>query len=381
MIATPKQKLPAGAAQSPWARGDWWQGLEATKPAAAKATTAAASATPTTPGATPAGASSTLNWWENPGYSWTGNNAYTGHAAGVVGTPPAGQNQTFQGGVGAPVAGTATLPDWAASYGFADPKGFYDFYHSLNPGDAKLWAAGAQSTHQSIQKEEAARAAAINTLSGQRTGVQNQFAAWQNDPARQSQRQNWLTMTEPGYEAIGGAEQRGMEQELAQGYARAGANMQARAGATGNTRSGVANQRQAQLQGLADAGGVQLKAQVSAANEQMRREAMRTLQSVDASDQQVNLAYQNLISGISDQIAGYETSLDYVPSDPAAWAALGEARESRDQEYNFRREALDRAEAASQDSIFDTVLKLATAFPGASQSLIFDLLLGGGGNK
>lgn len=378
MIATPQKKLPAGAADSPWTRGDWWKGLQATQPPAAKAITTTASATPAQPAAAPA--VNALNWWETPGYSWSGTNAYTGRAPGGVGAPPAGQNQTFQGGVGPQISGTATLPDWASGYGFADPKGFYDFYHSLNPGDAKLWAAGAQSTHQSIQKEEAARAAAINTISGQREGVQNQFAAWQNDPARQSQRQNWLTMTEPGYEAIGGAEQRGMEQELAQGYARAGANMQARAGATGNTRSGVANQRQAQLQGLADAGGVQLKAQVSAANEQMRREAMRTLQAVDASDQQVNLAYENLISGLSDQIAGYETSLDYVPSDPAAWAALAESRRVSDQEYDFRREALDRAEAAAIDTPFDTLLKLATAFPGGAQSVL-SAILGGGGEK
>lgn len=294
------------------------------------------------------------DWWTQGGHQWQGNQTIQ-------------RNPTTSVGVG--------LPDWAQG-SYADPRSFYEAYQTLDPSLRPFFVGSLQSAAAAQQKEEAARDAAIGTLTDQREGVAQALGDYQSDPNRQMVLDRYAAMSAPDYAAITPEETRAMRQRIAQGYARAQQAAEVTAAGRGAGAGGVGTQRMAQLQGGADARGVEIDAQVAAANAAARQRALEVLQGAQGDEAQIELAYNNLLSGLSDQIAGYQTSLDYVPTDNTLWGALDEAKRQAESGEEFRDEQLAAAEAESEDSIWDYVFRIADTFPGAAGNLVSSLFGG-----
>lgn len=297
------------------------------------------------------------DWWTTAGHDWQGNQTIQ-------------RNPTTSIGVG--------LPDWAQGT-YADPRSFYEAYQAVDPSFRPAFVSGLQSAADARKKEELARDAALGTLGSERDRVSSALDEWRSDPTRQMVMERYSAMSAPDYQAITAAEQQAMRQQLAQGYARAQHAAQANAAGRGTGGSGVDQQRQVQLQAGADAGGVQVQAQIAAANQAARQRALQLLSGTNIDNKQVELAFDNLISGLSDQIAGYQTSLDYVPTDMTPWAALTEAKDQARTNAEFRDRELTRAEAESEDSVWDWVFKFVETFPGAASDIVGSVFGPGGG--
>lgn len=289
------------------------------------------------------------DWWNAPGLTWLASNRAGGEGL---------------------VMSNLALPEWAGSE-FASPQDFYTYYQSLPAEFRPYWVTEQQARMAAATEEEQRRAAALDTLGGQYDRLLDQWSSWRQDPGREMVQEELVDrVNEP---VVSDAERAVMERRLAGASAAGRRQLAANAAARGYAGAGPVQTADAQITATTEAAGVQLSAEIAGQNRAAQDRALALLEQTGRADTQLDLAFENLLGGLTSAMAEIEAGGTIQVPDVGAWANLQFAAEAYDE--SIRQMELDREAAAeaAQRSTLERFAEIASLFRGTG---IPELILG-----
>jgi hypothetical protein len=262
----------------------------------------------------------------------------------ILDTPGHRFNQSGQ--VWNPTAGSwadVNFPEY-----IRDPASFYAMYQEQTPGYRAAMLANERSAYDTRNDEMAQLQRGRDWLTGQQQQVGDAATSWANDPGRNLAMQGMMERAAPGYEFFSPTERTAATQPIAQSYARNSAMMQADQARRGIYGSGQSGQDRGALAVLADTGGMQVRAQIDAAERQLKEQALKDLAGTTSQFNAADTAYVNAGNQLAGALASLESGVDFEPTDYSVWPALNDATQRAADESRFRDEALQTMEKESQ---------------------------------
>lgn len=235
----------------------------------------------------------------------------------------------------------ARVPQWASS-AFDDPTVFNRWYNSVRGSEnlpaimATLGsAAKAESDTQRGQEQS------LGTLRDLLQSLQGELDTFRSDPRRQQVAETLQEQATPGYRAITETEEGAWRNRIAQSAARQEALRLGTAGARGTAGSGTTLQDVTAQRAIADAQGVNLSANVAAANREAVSRALSDLGSYTDRGAAIEQQMLNRLAQIESAIAQVEGGTVYEPTDFLSLAELDFGQEQYLAEQQARNDALD----------------------------------------
>jgi len=271
-----------------------------------------------------------------------------------------------------------TLPSWASD-SFADPQTFYQHVQGLPESIRGDRLAQLQADYQAAQKNQGLLDRSLGVIGEQREGLTSRYEDWQQDPRMQEVLDQMMARTSPEFDAISDRERAAYDLSIAQNAARAGAVQRAAAAGRGVSGGGAASSEAAATRGMADAAGVQVQAQLDAANERARQMNLEMLSTALRSNRGIDLAYESALGELTRLETAVMSNYEYNPADFTGWSMLGDAMRRADDEMAFREETFQQmVEEArfSQEDLFNQLIAgigTGIGLPGHLLSLAYGM--------
>ncbi|MHC4713538.1 MAG: hypothetical protein ACYTAN_09765 [Planctomycetota bacterium] len=297
-----------------------------------------------------------IRWWEQPGLTFDAR-------------PPSGRlrpgtSYARLGGLVEPFA--VQIPgEFQPEFG-TDAQSFYEFMQS-----SPSWMQqDVRSRGRASNEAAAARQTAVRGLQRMFGDVEELRTGFREDPNRAAMGEAFRARTEPGYEIISDLEEGAMRNQLAQTWAREQAAREASAAGRGTLGGGPSLHNLAGLRAIAASGGVQLGAQVEAANRLARERALGDLGAFTDRGVALEQNFSRIMGGIQSEIARLEAGGDAMYTDYGAYEAARFGQEQFDQQM----EQAERAMALYEETQRTDVLDLVELLVASIGSGVWDVL-------
>lgn len=258
------------------------------------------------------------NWYEQSGLQWEGQHS-------VKARDPQGESPS--------VLHEVALSDWQKSY-WDSPKAFYDYYDNAYDNSTRdAWLFNLQDTYKATKAKEAGRDASITTLQGTDDDIVMLQQAFAANPDREMFEAALRRRMDPGYSMFSDVQRASYDNKIAKNLALSKQGIQGYAAGRGGAGSGLELGSLGQQDSIAASGALGVAAGMDEADARARLSAEGVMGGELAARENRDVALQNMRSGIASRIAGYESGVDYTPTDALPYAALQHSIEAYDQEF------------------------------------------------